>query len=290
MGLQIAHKLADAGHQVIAYNRTYAKAEAAAKFGATPAKQRADVSAVFDGPVVIWLMVPAEVVDEELAEWRKVLPAGSLIIDGGNSDFRHSRRRAQELEAKGFSFIDVGVSGGVLGYANGFSLMAGGNEATYKQIAPVLADLAKPRGSYARFGAAGAGHFVKMVHNAIEYGLMESLAEGYRLLAEGPYANIELAEAARVWQHGSIIESKLNELAGEALKESPKLSGVEGYVAESGEARWALELGQQLKIPLPAIEAAFEVRLDSQKGQTSFATKLLAAMRHKFGGHAINKE
>jgi 6-phosphogluconate dehydrogenase len=148
--------------------------------------------------------------------------------------------------------------------------------------------LAAPEGAYRHFGLSGAGQFVKMVHNAVEYGMMESLAEGYRLLKEGPYKDINLGAAGEVWQHHSVVTSWLNELCRDALKENPDLSGIEGVVAESGEARWALEVGRELNIPMQSIQAAFDVRIASQDGQTNFATKLLAAMRNKFGGHAIN--
>jgi 6-phosphogluconate dehydrogenase len=156
-------------------------------------------------------------------------------------------------------------------------------------VEPVFKTLALPTGAYHYFGESGSGHYVKMVHNAIEYGIMESLAEGYRMLKEGPIKGLDLAAAGEVWQHGSVVTSWLNELSRQALAESPELSGVDGYVAESGEARWTLETAKELGIPLPAIQASFDVRLASQTGETNFATKLLSAMRNKFGGHAINK-
>jgi 6-phosphogluconate dehydrogenase len=149
--------------------------------------------------------------------------------------------------------------------------------------------LAVPEGAYQYFGPSGAGHYVKMVHNAIEYGMMESLAEGYRILKEGSYAGLDLAAAGRVWQHSSVVTSWLNELSRQALAENPQLEGVDGYVAESGEARWTLEVAKELNIPLPAIQTSFDVRLASQRGEVNFATKLLAAMRNKFGGHQVNK-
>jgi 6-phosphogluconate dehydrogenase len=178
----------------------------------------------------------------------------------------------------------------VWGYDRGFSLMIGGNEESYRAVEPIFQTLSLPNGAYQHFGEAGSGHFVKMVHNAIEYGMMESLAEGYRLLKEGPFPGLDLAAAGGVWQHGSVVVSWLNELSVQALLESPDLKDVEGYVAESGEARWALETATDLKIDLPAIQSAFDVRLASQKGEVTFATKLLAAMRNKFGGHSVNKD
>jgi 6-phosphogluconate dehydrogenase len=185
--------------------------------------------------------------------------------------------------------MDVGTSGGVWGYKNGFSMMVGGDPAGFKTIEPALKTLAMPTGAYQYFTTSGSGHYVKMVHNAIEYGMMESLAEGYRMLHEGAYKGLDLAAAGEVWQHGSVVTSWLNGLCQLALAENPTLDGIDGFVAESGEARWTLEAAKDLGIPLPAIQTSFDVRLASQKGQTNFATQLLAAMRNKFGGHELNK-
>ena len=169
-------------------------------------------------------------------------------------------------------------------------MMVGGNEEDYKIIEPALKTLAQPSGAYQYFGQSGAGHFVKMVHNAIEYGMMESLAEGYRMLNEGPYKDLNLTAAGEVWQHGSVVNSWLNQLAKEVLSENLSLEGIDGVVVESGETRWTLETAKELGIALPAIQSAFDVRVKSQQGQTDFATKLLAAMRNKFGGHDLNPD
>lgn len=167
-------------------------------------------------------------------------------------------------------------------------MMVGGDKSAFKFIEPALKTLSQPGGGYQYFGPSGAGHFVKMVHNAIEYGMMQSLAEGYRMLKEGPYKQLDLAAAGAVWQKGSVVNSWLNELTHQALAENPTLKGIDGVVAESGETRWTLETAKDLGIDLPAIQTSFDVRLASQKGQTNFATKLLAAMRNKFGGHDLN--
>jgi 6-phosphogluconate dehydrogenase len=167
-------------------------------------------------------------------------------------------------------------------------MMVGGNKESFDVVEPVFKSLAKPNGAYQHFGESGSGHYVKMVHNAIEYGMMESLAEGYRMLKDGPFKELNLADAGEVWQHGSVVNSWLNELASDALKENPSLDNTDGVVAESGEARWTLETAKELGIDLPAIQTSFDVRLASQKGQVTFSTKLLAAMRNKFGGHNIN--
>jgi 6-phosphogluconate dehydrogenase len=290
MGTQIAKKLHENKHTVIAHNRSRGSVDEMGALGMVPAYTKEEVVKLFNGgQVIIWLMIPSDSVDQELNEWLKIVPKGSILIDGGNSDFRLTKKRAELVLKNGSVLIDVGTSGGVWGYDNGFSMMAGGDAETFKIIEPVLKTLALPEGAYYNFGESGSGHFVKMTHNAIEYGMMESLAEGYRILKEGPYRNIDLAAAGEVWQHHSVITSWLNELSRDALKQNPELSGIEGFVAESGEARWTLEVAEDLKIETPAMQAAFDVRLASQKGEVNFATKLLAAMRNAFGGHKINK-
>lgn len=290
MGSQVAKKLHEDGFTVIAHNRSRDPIDEMKSLGMIPAYTKEEVVNLFNNEqVVVWLMVPSEVVDQELDAWLKIIPKGSVLIDGGNSDFRLTEKRALLVKEKGSTLMDVGTSGGVWGYKNGFSMMAGGDEETFKIIEPILKTLAKPTGAYHYFGSSGSGHFVKMIHNAIEYGMMESLAEGYRMLKDGPYKNLDLASAGEVWQHHSVITSWLNELSRDALKENPNLEGIDGFVAESGEARWALEMAKEFGIETPAISASFDVRLESQKGKVNFTTKLLAAMRNAFGGHKINK-
>jgi 6-phosphogluconate dehydrogenase len=290
MGSQIAKKLHEDKHTVIAHNRSRGSVDEMSALGMTPAYTKEEVIKLFNGEqVILWLMIPSDTVDDELNVWLKLVPKGSILIDGGNSDFRLTQKRAELVSKNGSVLMDIGTSGGVWGYHNGFSMMVGGDAETFKKIEPVLQSLSKPEGAYHHFGESGSGHFVKMTHNAIEYGMMESLAEGYRILKEGPYKNIDLAAAGEVWQHHSVITSWLNELSRDALKQNPQLDGVEGFVAESGEARWTLEVAKSLKIETPAMQAAFDVRLASQKGEVNFATKLLAAMRNAFGGHKINK-
>lgn len=289
MGGQIAKKLAENGHHVVAHNRSAGPVDEAAAYGATPAYTKQDVVAAFDGqPVTLWIMIPANVIETELDDWLTILPRGSVIIDGGNSDYRGDQARADKVAAAGSTLLDIGTSGGVWGITNGFSMMVGGDEASYTSLIPALDTLSAPRGGHAYFGASGSGHYVKMVHNAIEYGMMESLAEGYRMLKEGPYKEIDLAKAGDVWQQSSVVTSWLNDLTRQSLHENPTMDGISGVVAESGEARWTLETANELGIPLPAIQTSFDVRLASQAGEVNFATKLLAAMRNKFGGHNID--
>jgi 6-phosphogluconate dehydrogenase len=291
MGMQIAEKLVKDGHDVIAHNRSSDKVDTAVAFGAHKAYTKEEAVAHFgDEQHIVWIMLPAGVVEGELKSWLELLPQGSLLIDGGNSDYRLAHEQAKIVNDHGSQLIDVGTSGGVTGLKDGFCMMVGGNPDAYAILQPVLTSLSMPRGGYDYFGEVGAGHYVKMVHNAIEYGMMESIAEGYRMLAEGPYKDIDLAKAGDVWQKNSIIASNLNALTTEALHENPTLDGVDGYVAESGEARWTLEAAKERDIPLPAIQAAFDVRVASEHDEgVSITTKLVAVMRNKFGGHQINK-
>lgn len=289
MGGQIARKLHEDGHTVIAHNRSSNKVDEAKEYGAIPAYSEKEVIDAFGGDqVVLWLMLPADVIDSKLDEWLDILPADSIVIDGGNSDYRGDKARSERSGARGSKLLDIGTSGGVWGLENGFAMMVGGDKQSYDVITPVLDTLADPKGGHQYFGESGTGHYVKMVHNAIEYGMMQSLSEGYRMLREGPYTDLDLAAAGDVWQQSSVVTSWLNDLTRQALHENPNMDDISGVVAESGEARWTLETARELDIPMPAIQASFDVRLASQKGQVDFSTKLLAAMRAKFGGHDIN--
>ncbi len=288
MGNNMVHRLLNDGHQVVAYDPQPSAVEKVKGFGAEGVASRDEVVASLS-PTIIWLMIPSQFVDDELEELLKIVKPGSIIIDGGNSDFRLTQKRAKLANENNVYFLDVGTSGGILGLKQGYSMMAGGDDDSIRTISPVLDTLAPPDG-WKHFGPTGSGHYVKMVHNAIEYGLMEAYAEGYRMLKDGPLKDINLADAADVWQHGSIIQSLLNGLQLEMFQENPTLDGVDGFVKESGEARWTLETAKELGIDMPSIQAAFDVRLRSQKGEINFATKVLAATRNKFGGHAINKE
>src|SRR3989339_77891 len=289
MGTQIAKKLFEDEFDVIVHNRSAEPIGGMKSLGMVPAYDKGKVVSYFDKkPVIIWLMIPSNAIDKELDEWLRIIPAKSILIDGGNSDFRITKTRAKKVSERGSVLIDVGTSGGVWGYKNGFSMMAGGDKEAFKIIEPILKTLAKPSGGYFHFGENGAGHYVKMVHNAIEYGMMQSLAEGYRLLKEGPYRNLDLISAGEVWQHESVITSWLNELAMNALKKNPELKNINGYISEYDEARWALEVAKDFGIEMPSILSAFNVRIESQKGNINFATKLLAAMRNAFGGHKLN--
>lgn len=291
MGAQIARKLHEGGHTVIAHNRSSGKVDEMKNLGMRSAYTKEEVVSEFGSDrVIIWIMVPSDVVDSELDIWLKITPRGSILIDGGNSKWSDTQRRAKKVAEYGSILLDIGTSGGVWGYQNGFSMMCGGDSNSFEIIKPVLETLKDPSGMYAHFGESGSGHYVKMVHNAIEYGMMESLAEGYMLLKEGPYKNLDLYKAGEVWQHHSVITSWLNELTRDIMKDNPNQDRVSGSVAESGEARWALEVAKDFNIETKAIQVSFDVRLDSQKGKVNFATKLLCSMRNAFGGHKINEK
>lgn len=291
MGSQIAVRFIEHKHEVIGYDAEPSILQLAEQAGVHATHSRDEIVTWFGPePAVVWLMIPAGVVTAELDEWLKILPEGSVVIDGGNSDFRQTQSHAEKAQLHGIHFVDVGTSGGVMGLEQGFSLMIGGNADIVKTLEPFFVSLAQPHGAYQHFGPSGAGHFVKMAHNAIEYGMMESLAEGYHLLHDSPYKGLDLAGVAQIWQHGSIIDSKLNSLIAVALRENPTLDNVDGYVAESGETRWALEVAKDQDTGMPAIQAALDVRMASEAGDTNFATKILAALRNKFGGHTINKQ
>lgn len=289
MGSQFVAKLIKDSHQVVVYDNQPTQIDAAAKLGAIVASSREDVVSKFDdSPPVIWLMIPFSAVEAEMKAWQQLLPSGAILVDGGNSKYEQTIVMAKLLADSGISLVDVGTSGGVLGNETGFSFMIGGDETAVDTLDPIFKSLSSPSGAYNYFGPSGTGHYIKMIHNAIEYGVMESLAEGYHLLADSPFENLNLAAIAEVWQHGSIVESRLNGLTRDIFKENPKLSGVEGVVEEKGEARWALEEGLKRHVEMPAVSASLEVRAKSRSGDISFATKLLAALRTKFGGHLTN--
>ncbi len=288
MGSQMVQRLSIANHEVVVYDVNPESVNALTNKGVIAAPDRKSLVSQLS-PVIVWLMIPSQFVDEEIEKLLEIVPEGSIIIDGGNSDFRLTQKRAEICANKSVTLIDVGTSGGILGFKNGFSMMVGGELSAVNTLEPIFEALAQ-EGGWKHFGSSGSGHYVKMVHNAIEYGLMESYAEGYRMLRDGPYKDLDLSAAGEVWKHGSIISSLLNDLIVDVLNKDSNLSGVDGFVAESGEARWTLETAKELGINLPTIESAYQVRVDSQAGNINYATKLLAAMRNKFGGHAINKD
>ncbi len=323
MGANMVRRLTQGGHQCVVYDRSAAAVTAAAADGAKGAGALAELVHSLEAPRAVWIMVPAAVVDSVIAELRPLLQRGDVLIDGGNSNYRDDIRRARELSGAGIHYLDVGTSGGVLGLDEGYCLMIGGEPEAVRLVEPVLATLSpgghSPAGEaagraaglaaaalgYLHCGPNGAGHFVKMVHNGIEYGLMAAYAEGLNLLAHAdagletaaadaetaPLANPEfyqyrlnVAAIAEVWRHGSIIASRLLDLTAAALARDGRLAGFAGHVADSGEGRWTVEAAIDVGVPANVLSAALYARFES-RGRGEFASKVLSAMRLGFGGH-----
>ena len=288
MGLKMAERLVAKGYEVVAYDLSAEAREKASQFGAQAAESLAAVSAKLIAPRVIWLMVPHSAADETIKELSAYLQAGDTLIDGGNSFYKNSVGRAEELAKKGINFLDVGTSGGPAGAQNGACLMIGGKKETYLQHEGLFKDLAAKE-AYGYMGKSGAGHFVKMVHNGIEYGMMQALAEGFEIMKQSDF-NLDLKEAARVYNHQSVIESRLVGWLENAYKEHGRdLTGISGQVAHTGEGKWTVEEAKRLGVSAPVIEAAFNFRLRSQ-GSPSYAGQVVSALRHQFGGHNVGEK
>ena len=287
MGGNMTERLLRKGHSVVAFDRT---PEVAAKYEKLGATGCSDLRAVVDAltaPRVIWIMVPAgDPVDQTIATLAPRLSKGDVIIDGGNSNFHDSIRRGRELASSGIEFIDAGTSGGIWGLENGYCLMIGGNDAAVAHCEPIFRALA-PDDGYAHVGPTGAGHYVKMVHNGIEYGLLQAYAEGYEILhASKTFPSLDLDQIANVWQHGSVVRSWLNELAAAAFARDASLSAIKGWVADSGEGRWTVQEAIDLDVPAPVITLSLQARFRSRQAD-SFGAKVIAALRNEFGGHAV---
>ncbi len=236
-------------------------------------------------PRYLWLMVPAEKVSDIISKLTHQLDSGDVVIDGGNSNYKDSQRHAQKLVKRGIRFVDVGVSGGVAGEERGYALMVGGEASDIAGLSNIFSALEAP-GATAHVGPAGAGHFVKMVHNAIEYGMMQAIGEGFDLLKNGPIPNLDVAQVATLWSHGTIVRSFLMELAARALVSDSNLSDIASYVDDSGEGRWATEAAVESAVPFWVNTAALYARFDSRQSDL-FSAKLIAALRREFGGHAV---
>jgi 6-phosphogluconate dehydrogenase len=289
MGGNMVERLMRNGHKLVVYDRS---AEAVAKYqklGASPAADLGGVTSSLGERKIIWIMVPAgDPVDQTIAELRPNLKAGDIIIDGGNSNFHDTIRRGEDLAKSKIEFIDSGTSGGIWGLENGYCLMVGGSDAAVKHCEPIFTTLAPPKG-YAHVGPTGAGHYVKMVHNGIEYGLLQAYAEGYEILnASKIFPKLNLEQISEVWQHGSVVRSWLNELAASAFKKDAKLGDIKGWVADSGEGRWTVQEAIDLDVPAPVITLSLQARFRSRQTD-SFGAKVIAALRNEFGGHAVKK-
>jgi 6-phosphogluconate dehydrogenase len=289
MGGNMTERLLRGGHSVVVYDRGADVVQKYAKLGGAPAKSLADVVKQLSAPRVIWIMVPAgDPVDQTIAELRPLLAEGDVIIDGGNSNFHDTMRRADSLRQQGIQYIDCGTSGGVWGLENGYCLMVGGEKRAVLLCEPIFKTLAPPHGC-AHVGPSGAGHYVKMVHNGIEYGLLQAYAEGYEILhASRDFPEIDLRQVAELWQRGSVVRSWLNELAVSAFARDADLEQIRGWVADSGEGRWTVQEAIDLDVPAPVITLSLLARFRSRQ-EDSFGAKVIAALRNEFGGHAVHK-
>ena len=288
MGGFMTERLIRGGHRVIGFDRDPAVVQKLAEKGAVSANSLDNIISQLKPPRAIWSMVPAgDPVDQTIAALVPHLAPGDTIIDGGNSYYKDSVRRAAALAPKKINFVDCGTSGGVWGITEGYSMMVGGDADVVKRLSPIFETLAPgPDKGWGRVGPAGSGHFVKMVHNGIEYGIMQAYAEGLDLLRHKKEFSLDLLQVGKIWQFGSVIRSWLLDLTVDALSKNPTLSGIEGYVTDSGEGRWTVIEGVELGVPVPVISGALDMRFRSQDPEP-FANKLLAMMRHEFGGHAV---
>jgi len=285
MGLNMVTRLTRGGHAIVAFDRS---ADAVAKAEAAGAKGAASLDALVAAllpPRSVWVMVPSGTPTESTVEaLGGLLSRGDAIIDGGNTNFHDDVRRAETLAEKGIQYIDAGTSGGIWGLTEGYCLMVGGDEATCARLEPIFLTLAPPDG-YLRVGASGAGHYVKMIHNGIEYGLMQAYAEGFDLMHASAY-QLDLGKISALWNHGSVVRSWLLELAARALAQDGNLDKLKGFVEDSGEGRWTLVEGIERSVPLPVLTAALFTRFRSRE-DNPFSERMLAALRNQFGGHAV---
>ncbi len=291
MGGNMTVRLVRGGHRVVGFARTKAVVDEVVAQGAAGANSLANLVQQLKPPRVIWLMIPSGApVDQTLDQLHGLLAPGDLVVDGGNSYYKDSLRRAALVQSWGFRFVDVGTSGGIWGLENGYSMMVGGADADVEQIRPILETLAPgPKQGWGHMGPVGSGHYVKMVHNGIEYGMMQAYAEGFAVLQAKDEFHLDLHQVAAVWHYGSVVRSWLLELTEEGLLENPTLKGIAPYVVDSGEGRWTTTEALDLNIPAPVITLALLMRLRSRESDP-FTEKMLAMMRNKFGGHAVKTE
>jgi 6-phosphogluconate dehydrogenase len=289
MGGNMATRLAQGGHRVVAANRSRGPVDEAVGHGAVAAYSIQELVSKLKPPRVLWSMVPAgAVTDEALEEFARYASKGDVFVDGGNSNFRDSMRRAEKYTAQGFRYLDIGVSGGIWGLRIGYCMMVGGPADAVAYVTPLLDTLAPPDG-WAHFGKSGAGHFTKMVHNGIEYGMMQAYGEGFELLHASEF-QLDLRRVAQVWNHGSVVRSWLLELAERAFEtEGSDLAKIKGYVADSGEGRWTVHEAIDLGVPLTALAHSLFARFTSRQ-EDSYAMKVAAALRNQFGGHEVKSE
>jgi 6-phosphogluconate dehydrogenase len=291
MGLNMATRLVRGGHRVIGNARTAETVEAAVKLGAEGAHSLEEAVGKLSAPRIVWLMIPAgKITDATIEELSNLLSKGDIVIDGGNSNYKDSVHHAEMLEPKGIDFVDCGTSGGIWGLTEGYSLMIGGKPDVVEKLRPIFETLAPaPDKGWGHVGPHGAGHFVKMVHNGIEYGMMQAFAEGFSIMKAKEEFGLDLAQISHIWQHGSVVRSWLLDLAARALDEDSKLADIKPWVADSGEGRWTVFESIDLAVPAPVITLALQMRFVS-RDEENFSARMLAALRNQFGGHAIKKE
>jgi 6-phosphogluconate dehydrogenase len=290
MGGNMAERLLRGGHRVVAHARTEESIRAAEAKGAVGARSLDEVVAQLKPPRLVWMMVPSgEVTETTLNNLLQRLAPGDTIVDGGNSNYKDTLRRAKVVEARGLHYVDCGTSGGIWGLTEGYSLMIGGPVEAVERLRPIFETLAPAANAgWGRVGPHGAGHFVKMVHNGIEYGMMQALAEGFEVLHAKDELELDVHQIATIWQRGSVVRSWLLDLTAAALAEDADLSTLKGWVADSGEGRWTVAEAIDLDVPAPVITLSLLMRLASRQDD-SYAARLLAAMRNQFGGHAVLK-
>ncbi len=289
MGMNMAKRLLSGGHQVVAYNRSPQKTDQLVKNGAVGVYSLPEAVQALSPPRIVWIMLPAgSLVDDYLEQFREQLSPGDIIVDGGNTYYKDDVRRSRFLGEKKIQLVDAGVSGGVWGLKNGYCLMLGGDEAVYRFLYPLFKSLA-PLNGYLYCGDTGSGHFVKMVHNGIEYGMMQAYAEGFDILKASPYSeSLNFEDVAHLWNQGSVVRSWLLELVESAFKKDPRLSHIKGVVADSGEGRWTIDQAVESGVSAPVIALSLMARFRSQT-EDAFSDRVVAALRQEFGGHAVEK-
>ncbi|MDE2836853.1 MAG: decarboxylating 6-phosphogluconate dehydrogenase [Chloroflexota bacterium] len=291
MGGNMSERLRRGGHRVVSYDRDPDTRQAARASGCEVVDSLEQFVDALAAPRVVWVMVPSgNPTEATVAALGDVLEPGDLVVDGGNSNYNDSMRRGESLRGRGIEMVDAGVSGGIWGLAEGYCLMVGGSKEAIALVEPVFRTLAPtPEKGYAHVGPLGAGHFVKMVHNGIEYGLMQAYAEGFELMRAKQSFDLDVAQIAEIWRHGSVVRSWLLDLTAAALDEDASLSGIAPWVEDSGEGRWTVEESVELAVPLPVISMALQARFRS-RDEGRFGFRLLAAMRNQFGGHAVRRQ
>lgn len=289
MGGYMTTRLQNGGHQIVAYDRNPEAVAAVVASGAVGVASLAELVAQLTVPRAIWIMVPAGVpVEQTITSLLPHLQPGDTLIDGGNSNYKDTKRRGAQLAEHGIALLDAGTSGGIWGLTNGYCLMVGGDAEAFKRVEPAFATLAPPNG-YARVGPSGAGHYTKMIHNGIEYGMLQSYGEGFELLHAKTEFDLDLHQISTLWLHGSVIRSWLLELSERAFAGEEDLESVKDYVGDSGEGRWTVAEAIELDVPAPVITLSLIQRLVSRQPE-SFSSKVIAALRNQFGGHAVVKE